>query len=122
MLVGTQKKRHLYSRSFETRGRCSWKSRNTRAPSIIVFNTRRFVFFFLFFIFLPVYSIMARNRAAVPSDEPSNFPTFISTPGRSGLIYHSFRLNRSAAKNRSRRDVTLPCYARFACISVCKFT
>lgn len=120
MLVGTQKKRHLYSRSLETRGRCSWKSRNTRAPSIIVFNTRSI--FFFFFFFLPVYSIMARNRAAVPSDEPSNFPTFISTPGRSGLIYDSFRLNRSAAKNRSQLDVTLPRYARFACISVCKFT
>lgn len=46
---------------------------------------------------------MARNRAAVPSDEPFNFPTFISTPGRSGLIYDSFRLNGSAAKNRSLR-------------------
>lgn len=50
MLVGTQKKRHLYSRSLETRGRCSWKSRNTRAPSIIVFNTRSIFFFFFFFL------------------------------------------------------------------------
>lgn len=56
MLVGTQKKRHLYSRSFETRGRCSWKSRNTRAPSIIVFNTRRFVFFSFFYFLARVFN------------------------------------------------------------------